>query len=686
MLRNNNLITLAILSSSIAFTNVSVAATKPSIETIVVTASRRADDSRTLAASIGVIDTQSIKITAHSHINEIVNQVAGAWISRGNGQEHLTAIRSPSYTGAGACGEFLMAENGIPLRATGFCNVNQLFEVNSEQAERIEVLKGPGYAFHGSNAVHGVINVITMPSTIKEGGNVGIELGPYGYTRGKLVAGKVSGAHSVQVKLHSEYDGGYKDSSDYHQSKLNLAHIFEGSDWRVSSMLSATDLDQETAGYLEGFEVYKDEDVKNDNPYPNAYRKASSVRFSSSFVSVGDNNNTQWTITPYLRQSDMEFLQHFVPWQPVEKNGHISAGVQTASYTQINDSVELKAGLDIEYASGWLEEFQADPDPFNNPSRPQGFHYDYEVTAYTAAPFIALNAQLNDDWSLNIGVRNESTRYDYNNKLSDGSACDASVSNCRFTRPADSDDSFNDWSPSADLTYSYAPTHIAYIKVANGFRAPQTTELYRLQEGQNIANIDSVELDSLELGFKGNWKMLQYDVAIFDMEKSNFIFRDSDRINIDGGESSHTGIELAATVTLNTMFDLAVAGTYAKHQYDNDINISSVNIKDNDIVTAPRKTANVQLGINTTDNSRIIVELVHMGEYYLNAENTREYDGHNLFNIRANWQASEQLAVSARLLNVSDEDYAERARFNFGDYQYFVGQPRGIYVGAEYSF
>jgi outer membrane receptor protein involved in Fe transport len=685
MLRNNNLLTLAVLSSSIAFTNTSVAATKPSLENVVVTASRRADDSRTLAASIGVIDTQSIKMTAHSHINEIVNQVAGTWISRGNGQEHLTAIRSPSYTGAGACGEFLMAENGIPLRASGFCNVNQLFEVNSEQAERIEVLKGPGYAFHGSNAVHGIINVITMPSTIKEGGNVGIELGPYGYARGKLDVGKVSGAHAFQVKLHSEYDGGYKDSSDYHQTKLNVAHIFEGSDWRVSSMLSATDLDQETAGYLEGFETYKDEDVKNDNPYPNAYRQASSLRFSSSFVSVGD-NKTQWTITPYLRHSDMEFLQHFVPWQPVEKNGQMSAGVQTASYTQINDALELKAGLDIEYASGWLEEFQADPDPFNNPSRPQGFHYDYDVTAYTAAPFVALKAQLSEDWSLNVGLRNELTKYDYNNKLSDGSACDASVSNCRFTRPADRDDSFNDWSPSADLTYSYAPTHMTYLKVANGFRAPQTTELYRLQEGQNIANIDSVELDSIELGFKGNWKMLQYDIAIFDMEKSNFIFRDSDRNNIDGGESSHTGIELAATVNFNTMFDLAIAGTYAKHQYDNNINISAVNIKDNDIVTAPRKTANVQLGINATDNSRIIVELVHMGEYYLNAENTREYDGHTIFNIRANWQATEQLAFNTRLLNVSDEDYAERARFNFGDYQYFVGQPRGIYVGAEYSF
>jgi iron complex outermembrane receptor protein len=685
MLRKNNLMTLTILSSSIAFTNVSVAATKPSIETVVVTASRRDDDSRTLAASIGVIDTQSIKMTAHSHINEVANQVAGAWISRGNGQEHLTAIRSPSYTGAGACGEFLMAENGIPLRATGFCNVNQLFEVNSEQAERIEILKGPGYAFHGSNAVHGVINVITMPSTIEEGGNIGIELGPHSYTRGKLVAGTVSGAHSVQVKLHSEYDGGYKDSSDYHQSKLNLAHIYEGSDWRVSSMLSATDLDQETAGYLEGFEAYKDEDIKNDNPNPNAYRKASSIRFSSSFVTVGD-ANTQWTITPYIRQSDMEFLQHFVPWQPVEKNGHISAGVQTASYTQLNDAIELKAGLDIEYASGWLEEFQADPDPFNNPSRPQGFHYDYDVTAYTAAPFVALNAQLSDELALNIGLRNESTRYDYNNKLSDGSACDASVTNCRFTRPADSKDSFNDWSPSADLSYNFASTHMAYVKVANGFRAPQTTELYRLQEGQNIANIDSVELDSMELGFKGSWEMLQYDVAIFDMEKSNFIFRDSDRNNIDGGESTHTGIELAATLVFNPMFDLTLAGTIAKHQYDNDINISSVNIKGNDIVTAPRKTANVQLGINTTDNSRVVVELVHMGEYYLDAENTHKYDGHNVLNIRANWQASEQLGFSARLINASDEDYAERARFNFGDYQYFVGEPRGLYLGADYSF
>jgi iron complex outermembrane recepter protein len=33
-------------------------------------------------------------------------------------------------------------ENGIPIRPTGFCNVNELFDVNSEQAQPIEVLRG----------------------------------------------------------------------------------------------------------------------------------------------------------------------------------------------------------------------------------------------------------------------------------------------------------------------------------------------------------------------------------------------------------------------------------------------------------------------------------------------------------------------------------------------------------------
>ena len=46
-------------------------------------------------------------------------------------------------TTAGSCGAFLFLENSIAIRPVGFCNVNELFEINTEQAHSIEVLRGP---------------------------------------------------------------------------------------------------------------------------------------------------------------------------------------------------------------------------------------------------------------------------------------------------------------------------------------------------------------------------------------------------------------------------------------------------------------------------------------------------------------------------------------------------------------
>ena len=80
-------------------------------------------------------------------------------IQRGSGQEHLTAIRSPVLTGGAGAGSFLYLQDGVPLRAAGFANVNGLFESGIEFAGSAEVFKGPGPALYGSNAVHGLVNV-----------------------------------------------------------------------------------------------------------------------------------------------------------------------------------------------------------------------------------------------------------------------------------------------------------------------------------------------------------------------------------------------------------------------------------------------------------------------------------------------------------------------------------------------
>ena len=77
----------------------------------------------------------------------------------------MISLRSPVLTGAGACGAFFTAEDGINLRAPGFCNVNQLFDANLLQAAGVEVVKGPANATYGSNAVNGVINVLTKSAS-----------------------------------------------------------------------------------------------------------------------------------------------------------------------------------------------------------------------------------------------------------------------------------------------------------------------------------------------------------------------------------------------------------------------------------------------------------------------------------------------------------------------------------------
>ena len=94
------------------------------IEELVVTSRRRAEAIALHAGNISRLGAEAIAAIGHQHIHELMTRVPGVWLSRGSGQEHLTAIRSPVLTGAGACGDFLFLEDGIPVRPSGFCNVN----------------------------------------------------------------------------------------------------------------------------------------------------------------------------------------------------------------------------------------------------------------------------------------------------------------------------------------------------------------------------------------------------------------------------------------------------------------------------------------------------------------------------------------------------------------------------------
>jgi outer membrane receptor protein involved in Fe transport len=158
MLLRHALLLLPVIITSAAF---AADTAQTPLETVIVTATRQATDGASLGQAWVNLDAEAVDAVDAQHSNQLFNRVSGAWVSRGNGQESLISLRSPVLTGAGACGAFFTAEDGINLRAPGFCNVNQLFDANLLQAGGVEVVKGPASAVYGSNAMHGVVNVLT---------------------------------------------------------------------------------------------------------------------------------------------------------------------------------------------------------------------------------------------------------------------------------------------------------------------------------------------------------------------------------------------------------------------------------------------------------------------------------------------------------------------------------------------
>lgn len=651
------------------------------LEEVVVTASRTRQPVSEVASNISLIRAETLNLVGHTHISEAMQRVAGAWISRGNGQEHLTALRSPVLTGAGACGAFLMAQDGIPLRASGFCNVNELFDANTEQAGRIEVIKGPASVMYGSNAMHGMINVLT-PAVSPERTLV-VEAGPHEYRRAK---GSFA-TRTLRLDVNGATDGGWKDHSGFDQQKLTAKHEGTFGEWQATTVLAGANLNQETAGFVVGEAAYRDPALRQTNPNPEAFRDVWSIRLHSSLRrSTGDGEEI--VVTPYARATGMDFLQHFLPGQALEQNGHRSVGLQSAWHGE-----RWTAGVDAELTSGFLKETQ--PNETQGPAFLvetiyAGKHYDYEVDAATLAAFVRVTQPLTDEIELSAGLRAERVRYDYDNLMltgrtrDDGTPC--GFGGCRFNRPADRTDTFDNLSPRFGLTWRLGDDSQLFAYASRGFRAPQTSELYRLQNTQSVSNIDSESLTSLEAGLRGARDAVSYEMSAYVMEKDNFIFRDTSRTNVDNGETSHRGLEVSLAARLNDSVSAALDWSYAIHRYENNPTLASAPIAGNDIDTAPRHLGSASLRWQPHARLYGEIEWVHLGEYFQDPENEEVYPGHDLVNLRARVSLTGFLNAYIRITNLTDEAYAERADFAFGADRYFVGEPRSLYVGLEASF
>jgi iron complex outermembrane receptor protein len=198
-----------------------------------------------------------------------------------------------------------------------------------------------------------------------------------------------------------------------------------------------------------------------------------------------------------------------------------------------------------------------------------------------------------------------------------------------------------------------------------------------------VADLDPERLDAVELGLRSEGSLV-WELVAFYQRKRNYIFRDGEGFNVSDGKSGHRGVEFSLRAPVGDSLEFGARGSYAVHWYrfDRDLGGERI-ISGRDVPAAPRRMASADLTWRPAPDVSAQLAVEYTGEYWLDAENTRRYGGHTLVHLGGEYRFDSRWGLSLRLRNLLDRRYAERADYAFGNYRYFPGQGRSVYVAVS---
>lgn len=653
---------------------------------VVVSATREAQRLNQTAASVGVVAEKELRDAKPTHPAGVMGYIPGVWVSVTGGEGHMTSIRQPRTTNP----VYLFLEDGVPTRSTGFFNHNGLYEVNVPQAERIEVLKGPSTALYGSDAIGGVINVETRRPSLTPDLESFVEGGAFGWGR-VLASGSNSwGNDGIRADVNATRTDGWRQGTAYDRQSgtLRWDRTFAGGA-TLRTVLTGSRIDQQTAGTSA---LLHDDYLNNPrtNYTPISYRNVRAVRFSSAFEK--QSGASLISITPFARWNDMELLPNWaLSFDPtVYSTGHSSAGV-LAKYRLdlVPERVRFIAGVDVDYSPGGRTEHKVvstrEDGQYYRSYTEGELIYDYDVVFRGISPYLHAEASPLPRLRLTGGLRYDHIGYNYDSKLEP-------LETGRWRRPADTEVSCDHLSPKLGATYDFGRMLTAFVAYTNGFRAPAEGQLFRQGQAAGTVGLKPVEANNHEVGIRGELLgRLGYSLSAYRMNVRNdiltFINPDGTRETMNAGRTRHRGVEVGLGAALTSELRANLSYTNARHSYAEWQPNATTDFSGNEMESAPQEILNARLAYSPRflRDSRLALEWNRIGSYWMDAANTNQYEGHDLVHLHASLPVTRSLSVVGRVLNLTDEHYAETASYTVARGQEFApGMPRAAYLGVEY--
>lgn len=632
-----SLLALAAAVPALALPAYAMADDAAAVDQVVVTAGREPEKLSEVSTSMTVIDAETLKKSQAVVVSDLLSRTAGVTVTRNGGVGGSTQLR---IRGA-ETDQTVVLIDGVklndPSSTGGGYNFATLLAGN---INRIEVLRGSQSTLWGSQAIGGVVNMITAVPTGPLGATVSAEAGSrdtaYGNaavsTGGDWGGFRLAGAYYTTdgVSAFGKSYGG-KEKDGYRNAAISSRLDLNVTDWAaVDLRASYAATKNEFDGFPAPLFAFADSPEYGKTKELVSY---AGVRLSAFDGALKNRLGYGYT------QTDRD---NFDPSSSVPKTFDARGTNNRFEYQgtwTINEALRATFGAETERS--WFR--TASPSTFDPAPKPD------RHAASTDSLYLQLQAKPLAGLVLTGGVRQE-----------DHSAFgDATVYQAGAT-----------YSPNDGVTVFRA-------NYGEGFKAPSLYQLYSIYGDDSLKPEES---ESVDLGVEHSVLngRVRAGVTWFHRDITNQIdFVSNNNPPNYGGyanfaKTETSGVELEATIEVTSA--LQVTANYTNMDA---INRSATN-NGKRLPRRPSETANLNADYDWKSGLTTGVSVQYVGESYDNATNARRLKSYALFDLRAAYPVNEQFEVFGRVENLFDKEY--QTIYRYGS----VG--RGFFAGVRAKF
>jgi iron complex outermembrane receptor protein/vitamin B12 transporter len=608
--------------ASIVFTlllpDISVAQNSPELEHTLVTGAYSPVAASELTATTDILDRDRIEALNKRSVSELLKSVPGVLVEELGGPGGLTAV---SIRG-GESNFTLVLLDGVavndPTNTRG--GSFDFSRLDPASVERIEIVRGPQSAIYGSDALAGVIHIISRRGLPGHRQRLRAVAGEDNFTRYNIGASGVAGTFAYAADVSST-DSGEPVGGSTRDSRQGGVRL----DWQPEAAqqfsISYRVLDGDTTSYPEQsggpkLAVIDDLDVSDyrDQTLAASWRYEVTPTWTSELRASRFEHNEDYVspgINPFLEvppnAADTEFVREKVRW------------VNTVRFS---DQYGLDAGADYrdeDGESGGYLEFSGFPLPT-----------DFELDRSTKGLFVQVHAQPSEQLLLRGSVR-----YDAPEGFSNETTVNLGV----HYDPSDRTRLSANWGEGFKLPSFFA---LGHPLVGNPDLQPETSTSWDVSSAYTASN---------GLLLKGTYFSNDYeDLVDFDSE----LF-----VNVNRDQVESRGAEMQLAWSAVDSLDLQAQITYT----DIDVKDSSA-----PLLGRPQWRAGATAVWRFAPGWNTAFDYQWTGEQYASSLHTGQTvietldDYHRIdWNIR--WLMSQHIAVELALENILDEKYRSAVGF-----------------------